>query len=48
MVDREFTELDLRQMLEDASSLRADVEGRQVGGHRTSPPPGMGDRRGTG
>ncbi len=31
MVDREFTELDLRQMLEDASSLRPDVEdGRWV------------------
>jgi hypothetical protein len=27
MVDREFTELDLRQMLEDASGLRPDVEG---------------------
>jgi hypothetical protein len=26
MVDREFTELDLRQMLEDASGLRPDVE----------------------
>ena len=31
MVDREFTELDLRQMLEDASGLRPDVEeGRWV------------------
>ena len=31
MVDREFTELDLRHMLEDASSLRPDVEeGRWV------------------
>jgi hypothetical protein len=31
MVDREFTELDLRQMLQDASSLRRDVEeGRWV------------------
>ena len=31
MVDREFTELDVRQMLEDASSLRPDVEeGRWV------------------
>ena len=26
MVDRQFTEVDLRQMLEDASSLRPDVE----------------------
>jgi hypothetical protein len=26
MVDREFTEVDLRQMLEDASSIRHDVE----------------------
>jgi hypothetical protein len=31
MVDREFTEVDLRQMLEDASGLRPDVEpGRWV------------------
>ena len=31
MVDREFTEIDLRQMLEDASGLRRDVEqGRWV------------------
>ena len=31
MVDREFTELDLRQMFEDASRLRPDVEeGRWV------------------
>lgn len=27
MLDRSFTELDLRQMLEEASSLRRDVEG---------------------
>ena len=26
MVDREFTEVDLRQMLEAASSVRADVQ----------------------
>jgi hypothetical protein len=26
MVDRRFTEIDLRQMLEGASSLRPDVE----------------------
>jgi len=26
MVDREFTEVDLRQMLEDASSVRPDVQ----------------------
>ena len=26
MVDRQFTEVDIRQMLEDASSLRPDVE----------------------
>jgi hypothetical protein len=31
MLDREFTEVDLRQMLEDASSLRRDVqEGRWI------------------
>ncbi len=31
MLDREFTEVDLRQMLEDASSLKRDVEeGRWV------------------
>jgi len=29
MVDREFTELDLRQMLEDATALRPDVEERR-------------------
>ena len=44
MLDREFTEVDLRQMLEDASSLKRDVE-EAMDRHFTSPPQGVGDRR---
>jgi hypothetical protein len=45
MLDRGFTEVDLRQMLEDASSFRPDVEeGRWVIVF-TTPPSIVGDHR---
>ena len=45
MLDREFTEVDLRQMLEDATSLRRDVEKGRWIRHVSSPPPVVGDHR---